>query len=61
MEDAKNFEYVKHNIDNLDKKALQRENLLKQLNLSMSEHIENKGMLDQFYLQSIKQKMKLLD
>ena len=61
MEDAKNFEYVKHNIDNLDKKALQREHLLKQLNLSMSEHIENKGMLDQFYLQSIKQKMKLLD
>ena len=61
MVDAKNFEYVKHNIENLDKKAEQRESLLKQLHLPMDAHIENKGMLDQFYLQSIKQKIKLLD
>ena len=35
--------------------------MLKQLNLSIPEHIENKGMLDQFYLQSIRQKIKLLE
>ena len=58
--DAKNFEYVKHNIENLDQKAQKREQMLKQLNLSIPQHIENKGMLDQFYLQSIRQKMKLL-
>jgi len=34
---------------------------LKKLNLSVEEHIESKGMLDQFYIQSIKEKIKLLE
>ena len=33
--DAKNFEFVKHNIENLDKKAELRESVINKLNLSM--------------------------
>lgn len=58
--DAKNFQFIKHNIENLDDKAKQREDLLKKLNLSMQQHIDSKGALDHFYVESIKQKMKLL-
>ena len=33
--DAKNFEFVKHNIENLDKKAELRESVINKLNLSI--------------------------
>jgi hypothetical protein len=44
----------------MDNKAAQKEELLKRIDLSIDEHINEKGMLDHYYLQSIKQKMKLL-
>ena len=37
--DAKNFEYVKHNIENLDQKAAEKEDLMNKVNMSLEEHI----------------------
>lgn len=59
--DAKNFQFVKKNIQNLDSKAAQKQQLMNKVDLSMEEHIKEKGMLDNYYLESIKQKMKLLE
>lgn len=61
VRDAKKFEQMKINLENLDNKAVTKENALKHLNMSMEEHIQEKGMLDQYYLESIRNKMKLLD
>ncbi len=58
--DAKNFDHLKKNIENLDSKAAQKEDLLKKVELTMGQHIDEKSQLDHYYLQSIRQKMKLL-
>jgi hypothetical protein len=48
--DAKNFENLKKNIENLDNKAAIKEDLMQKIDLSMEEHIKEKGMLDHYYL-----------
>lgn len=48
--DAEKFELIKRNIENLDDKAASKEVVLKHGNLSIHEHIQEKGKLDQYYL-----------
>ena len=45
----------------MDDKAASKEVVLKNGNLSIHEHIHEKGKLDQYYLESIKNKMRLLE
>ena len=59
--DAKEFEIIKQNIENMDEKAYSKEVMIKNVDLSMEEHLKEKTMLDKYYIESIKQKMKLLD
>ena len=60
MNSPKQFEHIKVSYENLDKKAADKESLLKHGSMSIEDHILQKSALDQFYLESIKQKMKLL-
>ncbi len=43
--DAKNFEYVKLNIENLDNKAALREDLMKRIELTPEQQMKEKALL----------------
>ena len=57
----KKFEQMKANFENFDEKAAKKEKVLKHANMSLEDHLEQKNALDNFYLESIKNKMKLLE
>ncbi len=61
VSDAKNFEYVKLNIENLDGKAAVREGMMEKVGLGGEEEMREKALLEEYYMESIRQKMKLLD
>ena len=56
-----NFYQIKKNLEVMDVKAKMREELLKHKDSDAHEIMQEKSMLDEFYLESIKNKIKLLN
>ncbi len=58
---SQNFYQIKKNLQIMDDKAKMREDLLKHKESDAHEQMHEKSMLDEFYLESIKNKIKLLN